>query len=245
MDYGKTFGPTDSAAGTKTTVGAAAALLNKDVTIHKIRVGKGNVVNAKENAGKIEIEATGLDGTHVYAYGNGSGGATNNAQNIAAEEIDCSIPISANSKVTVSVTDAENAKNVVVGLEFHPGKGKNVHSYCVGGAGQDTTAATVLTLTTSPVMEEGGTIKEIRFAGSGVVDADAGSGELVFKVPGLSGPFEWSVGNGPGGATLGGAAHADVIDLPHGIPVKKNDTITVTIETPEIMLSATCSFQVA
>jgi len=245
MDRSKSFGPTDSVAGTKTTVGTADALLDRDVTIYKIRVGKGNVVNAKECAGVITVEAKGLDGTHQYAYGNGSGGATNSAQNIAAEEIDCSIPISGNSIVTVSVTDAEAAKDVEVSLQFKEGRGPDVRSYAVGGAGQDTTADTLLALTTAPVMEKGGLIKEIRFAGSGVVDAKAGSGRLELKIPGLSGPFEWAVGNGPGGATLGGAAHADVINLPNGIPVAKNVTVTINITTAEVMLSATCSIQVA
>jgi len=244
MDYGMAFGPTDSAAGTKTTVGTAGALLDKDVTIYKIRVAKGNVVNAKECAGVITIEAKGLDGTHVYAYGNGAGGATNSG-NSPAEPIDCSIPVSGNSVVTVSVTDAENAKDVIVSLHYRLGKGRNVRSYAVGGAGQDTTADTPLTLTTSPVIEAAGSIREIRFAGSGVVDAKAGSGKLVIEVPGLSGPFEYAIGNGPGGATLSGPAWADVIDLPQGIPVKENITVTIKLTTAEIMLSATCSIQVS
>jgi len=207
-------------------------------------VGKGNVVNAKECAGTIEVEADGLDGTHIYAYGNGAGGATNSG-NMAAEPIDCSIPITGNSKVTVSVKDAEVAKDVTVSVEFSPGLGRNVRSYAVGGAGQDTTADTELALTTSPVMEVGGTIREIRFAGSGVVDAKAASGKLYISVPGLSGPFEYAVGNGPGGATLSGAAWADVIDLPHGIPVGKNVTVSISLTSAEIVLSATCSIQVA
>lgn len=246
MDHSATFGPTDSSAGAKTTVGSAIQISDKDITIHRLRVGKGNVVNAKECSGFITVEAVGLEGSHVYAYGNGSGGATNNGQNGPAEPIDCSIPISKNSVITISVTDAENAKNVVVGVEYHDGSGKNVRSYALGGAGQDTTATTPLALTTSPVMQKSGLIKEIRFAGSGVVDADAGSGELGIVVPGLPpASQEYCIGNGPGGATLGGPQWADVIDLPHGIPVTKGQTIGVNITTPEIMLSASCSFQVA
>lgn len=245
MDHSVTFGPTDSSAGAKTTMGTAKTIISdKHVTIHRLRVGKGNVVNAKECAGVVIVEAVGLEGTHEYAYGNGAGGATNSS-NMAAEPIDCSIPLTPNAPVTISITDAESAKNCVVGVEFHDGIGKNVRSYSLGGAGQDTTASTLLALTTSPIMEKGGKIKEIRFAGSGVVDADAGSGELEIVVPGIpKSEQSYSVGNGPGGATLSGPAWADVIDLPNGIPVKEGQTIGVNITTPEIMLSATCSFQV-
>lgn len=240
--FSKVFGPTDSVAGTKTTVGAAASLRPEGCHIFRIRVGKGNVVNAKENAGVITIEAPGLDGTHKYAYGNGCGGATNYGANRAAEKIDCSIPIAGNVLVTVSVTDAEAAKDVTVSLEFRIGMGRNVRSYAGGGAGIDSTADTPLTVATL-TMELGGTIKEIRFAGSGVVDAKAGSAKLTLEVPGLKGPFEYSVGNGPGGATLGGPNDADVIDTE--IPVGANVSVIISLTSAEIMLSATVSIQVA
>jgi hypothetical protein len=247
-DGSYTFGPTDSVAGTKTTVGTAAPIWNRDSTVITMRVAKGNVVDAKECAGFIEVEADGLNGPHIYAYGNGAGGATNSG-NMAAEIIECSIPVTGNSNVTVSVTDAEAAKDVTVSLGFVAGLGRNVRSYSAGGAGQDTAADTQLTLTsTKPHTTKivaAGTIKEIRFAGSGVVDAKAGSGILELDVPDYNMPTRWAIGNGPGGATLSGPAHADVIDLKQGIPVSKNTTITVLVTTAEIMLSASCSFQVA
>lgn len=239
--YSLVFGPTDSVAGTKTTVGAAASLRPEGCHIYKMRVAKGNVVNAKECAGIITIEAPGLDGTHKYAYGNGTGGATNSS-NYAAEEIHCSIPIAGNVLVTVSVTDAEVAKSVTVSLMFRIGMGRNVRSYTAGGAGSDTTAATIKTVGTI-VMEQAGTIKEIRFAGSGIVDAKDGTGKLVIEVPGLKGPFEYAVGSGPGGATLGRGDNADVIDTE--IPVGANVSVVVYLTTVEVMLSATCSIQVA
>lgn len=248
MDYSYVFGPTDSVAGSKTTVGTAAPIWNKDCTIYMIRVAKGNVVNAKECAGFIEIEADGLVGPHIYAYGNGAGGATNSS-NGPAELIEVSIPVTGNTTVTVSVTDAEIAKDVTVSLGFTPGLGRNVLSYSAGGAGQDTTADTKLTLTSTKPhttkIQTPGMIREIRFAGSGVVDAKAGSGKLEFDVPNFNGPLKWAIGNGPGGATLGAPAWADVIDLKQGIPVDKNTTITIAVTTAEIMLSASCSFQVA
>jgi len=135
--YSKVYGPTDSAADTKTTVGAAAALRPKAATIKEIWVAKANVVNAKECAGFITIEAPGLDGPHHYAYGNGTGATTNGGGSIPAEKIDCSIPIDAGALVTVSVTDAEIAKDVTVELGFDMGTGRNVYSYawrCRGGS---------------------------------------------------------------------------------------------------------------
>jgi len=242
VTYSKVFGPTDSVAGTKTTVGAAVSLRPEPCYIYRIRVGKGNVVNAKENAGVIEIEAPGLDGTHKYAYGNGSGGATNNGQNQPAEKIDCGIPIAPNVLVTVSVKDAEAAKDVTVSLEFRTGSGRNIRSYAVGGAAVDSTADAALTVGTM-TMELGGTIKQIRFAGSGIVDAKAASGKLMLEVPGLKGPFEYAVGNGPGGASLGGAADADVFDVE--IPVGPNVGVIAYLTSAEVVLSATVSIQVA
>lgn len=239
--YSKVFGPTDSVAGTKTTVGTAASLRPEACHIFKIRVGKGNVVNAKECAGYITIEAPGLDGTHKYAYGNGTGGATNSS-NFPAEIIECSIPIMGNVIVTVSVTDAEASKDVTVSLEFRIGAGRNVRSYVTGGAGADTTADAAYNHT-AIVMELGGTIKEIRIAGSGVVDAKAASAKVIIDVPGLKGPFEYAIGNGPGGATLGGPANAEVIDTE--IPVQANVSVVITVTSAEIILSSTVSIQVA
>lgn len=245
-DFSKVFGPTDSVAATKTTVGAAASLRPTACTIKEIYVAKGNVVNAKENAGYITIEAPGLDGPHHYAYGGGVGGATNSHTG-PAEKIDCSIPIGANVLVTVSVTDGEAAKNVTVSLGFDKGLGRNVHSYCVGGPAADTAAATekqLLDVITGVAAKIGktGKIKEIRYAGSGVVDADANSAKIVIEMPVIKGPWEFATGNGSSGATLGGPAHADVRDT--NIPAKAGDTVIVKITSAEIQLTPTLSFQV-
>ena len=244
MDYSKVFGPT-AATAAGATIGSAAELLNVDVTIYEIRVALANVVDAKEISGKIAITATGLDGTHEYAFGGGQGGATNSGT-MPAEVIKCSIPISANSKVTITGTAAETLADCTVSLGFTPGRGRNVRSYYVGGAGQDTTADTNLALTTSPVMEEGGRIVNVRCcACGGVTDAKAGTAKLYIDVPGLSGPFEYAVGGGAGGAANAQNNIADNIDLPRGIPVKKNDTIAISITSAEIVLSAAASIQVA
>lgn len=249
-EYSKVFGPTDSVAsvvanGRKKTQIGSDYVVRPDgpYTIYKMRISKGNVVNAKECAGILEIIATGVDGTFEYAYGNGTGGATNSGQNGPAEVIDCSIPLDKGSTISVYVNDAEIAKDVTVNLHFKKGSGKKVNSYATGGGTFDCTADTLLSLTNiKPTVK--GVIKEIRFAGSVIADAEAGSAKLVLSIPGLKGPFEYAVGNGPGGATLGGPQHADVIDLPQGIPVKENVTVTVEVTAAEALKSPTCSVQV-
>jgi len=242
------FGPTDSVAGTKTGVSPTTALVGRQAppqggTIRKIRVGKGNVVNAKECAGIIEVEVAGVNGPFQFAYGNGVGGATN-SNNKAAELIECAIPVPGGAVMKVFVTDAEIGKDVTVNLEAYS-EGGVMRSYAVGGAGSDTTADTQLTvgiITPTPA----GQIKQIRFAGSGIVDAKAGSGKLVLSVPGQAGPFEFAVGDGPGGATLGGSMPADVIgdeQHPLNIPVS-SVAMTVYVTTAEVMLSATVSVMI-
>jgi len=250
MEYSKVFGPTDSVAqvvanGRKKTQIGSDYTIRPDgpYTIYKMLIAKGNVVNAKECAGILEIIATGVDGTFEYAYGNGTGGATNSGQNGPAEPIDCSIPLKKNSIVSVYVNDAEIAKDVTVSLMFKKGSGRKVQSYATGGGTFDCTADTLLGLTNIKPNEDG-QIKEIRFAGSVIADAEAGSAKLVLDIPGLKGPFEYAVGNGPGGATLGGAQHADVIDIPNGIPVKGAVTITCNVTAAEALKSPTVSIQV-
>lgn len=239
VTYSKVFGPTDSVAGTLTQVGSTYIIKPGSWVINKIIVGKGNVVNAKECAGKITITVAGTDGTYIYAYGNGAGGATNSG-NGPAEPIECEISAKGGSEVKVYVTDAEIAKDVTVSLEFKSGGGR-VDSYATGGAGSDTTADTELALTAIKPTKPG-SIKQIRIAGSGVVDAKAGSGKLILDVPGLDGPFEYAFGNGPGGATLSGPAWADVFNV--DIPVTENTSITPKVTTAEIMLSVTVSLAI-
>jgi len=203
-------------------------------------------VNAKECSGIIDVEVGGVDGTFQYAYGNGAGGATNSS-NMAAEPIECRIPAPSGATLKIYVTDAENAKDVTVSTEFWSGI-QRMDSYEAGGAGSDTTADTELTVGTITVVSKPGRIKQIRFAGSGVVDAKAGSGKLVIDVPGNGLPQEFAVGNGPGGATLSGPAWADVFDVDIGVGtaiIPVNTVITVKLTTAEVMLSATCSLAFA
>lgn len=240
VTYSKVFGPTDSVAGTKTQVGSDYIVRPGTYSIYKIRVGKGNVTNAKECAGLITITVSGVNGPFEFAYGNGVGGATD-SQNISAEEIDCAIPMQGGSTLKVYVTDAEAAKDVTVSIEFQSGGG-HMRSYSVGGAGSDTTADTELSVGTVTTVKAG-TIRQIRFAGSGVVAAKAGTGKLTLTVPGLEGPFEYSVGAGPGGAATGSMSHADVIDV--NIPVGVNISIPVKVTTAEVMLSVTVSLLIA
>lgn len=240
VKYSKVFGPTDSVANTKTKVGETYYVRPGLYSAIKLTVGKGNVVNAKENAGKITVEVAGVNGPFEYAYGNGVGGATNSS-NIAAEPIGCLIPLPGGAEVKVYVTDAEVAKNVIVCMSYVSGSG-HVRSYFTGGAGVDATADTELAMT-NIVPSVGGVIKQIRIAGSGIVDAKSASGKLVLTVPGQDGPFEYAFGNGPGGATLSMAAWADVYDE-LDIPVTMNSQVSLKITTSEDCLSLSVSLSV-
>jgi len=239
--FSKVFGPTDSVAGTKTTVGSTYVIQPGNFHIQKMYVSKGNVVNAKECAGVITVEITGVDGTYKYAYGNGTGGATNGGPGMAAEPIECRIPAPGGATMTVSVTDAEVATAVLVSCDFWDGSGR-VDSYSTGGAGKDPAAATELEVGTITITRAG-RIKQIRYACGQLVDAKSCSGKLILEVPGVFGPFEYAVGNGCSGATLGGAAHADVFDV--DIPVGTNLIITAKVTYTDAMDSATISLAVA
>lgn len=239
--FSKVFGPTDSVAATKTTIGSTYVVIPGQFCIKKIRVGKGNVVNAKECAGVVTVEVTGVDGTYKYAYGNGTGGATNGGPGLAAEPIECRIPAPGGATVTVSITDAEVGTACVVSLEFHDGS-ERVDSYSAGGAGIDPAAATELSVGTVTVTRAG-RIKQIRYACGNLADAKSCSGKLVIEVPGMAGPFEFAVGNGASGATLGGAAHADVFDV--DIPVGTNVIVTAKVTYTDAQDSATVSLAVA
>jgi len=255
--FSKAFGPTDSAAATETQVGSDYNIpVGGPYHIHEIIVGKGNVVNAKQACGFIEIKVKGVSGTFQYAYGNGAGGATNSS-NMAAEKIQCRIPAPSSAIAQVLVTDAENAKDVTVSLAFWTGR-ELLDSYCWTDANQDTTADTELTLLEGAVAnlkitQRPGFIRQIRLAGSGVTDAKAGSGILELVIAGNGFPQEFAIGNGPGGATLSGPAFADVIgdldkqDLMLGRddgPIAKNAIVIGKLTTAEIYLSAYCSIQI-
>lgn len=248
--FSKVFGPTDSAADTKTTVGTAAALRPSATIIKEIWVAKGNVVAAKECAGFITIEAPDLDGPHHYAYGNGvgaTGGATGGGGAGPSEKIDCSIPIGAGAIVTISVTDAEVAKDVTVELGFNKGGGRNVYSYVLGGAGVDPAADTLLALTdkltgVAVKMGRNGRIKEIRYAAGNIVDAKAASAKVEIIHPTKKGPWEYAFGFGTGADLGANHEFADVRDV--DIPVSAQDVIVVNITAAEALDSATLSMQV-
>ena len=245
--YSQVFGPSDSAADTKTTVGAAAALRPGACIIKELWVGKSNVVNAKECAGFITVEAPGLEGPHHYALGNGCGGTTNGGPALPSEKIDCSIPIDAGALVTVSVTDAEVALGVTVEVGFNKGGGRNVYSYVLGGAGIDPAQDTLLALVDKTTgvtakMGKAGRIKEIRYCAGNIIDAKEMQAKVEFLLPIIKGPWEYVFGSGASGATLGGQSPTDVRDV--DIPVKASDTVIVNITANDALDSATLSFQV-
>lgn len=245
--FSKVFGPTDSVADTKTTVGAAASLYPTACHITELWVGKSNVVNAKECAGFITVEAPGLDGEHKYALGNGCGGTTNGGPGIPSEKIDVSIPIAAGALVTISVTDAEIALGVSVEVGFNLGSGRNVHSYLLGGAGIDPAKDTALALVDKKTgvavkMGTSGHIRELRWCAGNIVDAKEVQCTVTLEPPTLKGPWEYVFGSGASGATLGGQAPTDVRDV--DIPVTAGDVIVVTVTANDALDSATLSMQV-
>lgn len=252
--FSKVFGPTDSAAQTvaegrkKTQIGSDYLIPpGGPFHIHKLTVAKGNVVNAKECSGIIDVYLAGVDGTYEYSYGNGSGGTTNNAQNGPAEPIDVRIPAPSGSTLKVYANDAEIAKNVTIAVEFWMGLAR-VDSYAAGGGAVDATSATEMSFAAITVISKPGRIKQIRFAGSVIADAEAGSAVLVVDVPGEGLPQEFAVGNGPGGATLGGAAWADVMNVDIGIgnrPIPVNTVISVKLTAAEDLKSPAVSLAIA
>lgn len=237
----KAFGPTDSAAGTKTAIGSTYKVPpKKGGHIHKLYVAKGNVVNAKENAGVVIVEVSGQDGTFEYAYGNGVGGNASSGVN-PREEIDCRIPVPDGSTITVSITDAENATAAIVSADIWDGVAR-IDSYSAGGAGVDPAAATLKAVgTIEPT--KAGRIKQIRYACGNVVNAKSSSGKLEILVPGLAGPYEYAVGLGASAATIGNTAPADKFDV--DIPVTLNSTVTVNVTYTDATVSATVSLAIA
>lgn len=244
--FSKCFGPTDSGAGAKTAIGSTYLIppdaqgSPQKLCIRKIHVAKGNVVDGKELAGVVIVEITGLGGTYEYAYGNGvaavaSGNAGPN------EEIDCRIPASSGGTITVSITDAEVATTCLVSLDFFDGS-ERVDSYSAGGAGIDPAAATLKEIGTITI-NRAGRIKQIRYACGNIVNAKSPAGKLVLVVPGQPGPYEFAVGLGAGGATIGGGGPADVFDV--DIPAGLNVIITCNVTYTDATDSATISLAVA
>lgn len=243
----KVFGPTDSVADTLTQVGSTYQLPPGDWVVYRASVAYGNVVNAKSCSGHIHL--TTVERTYDFAFGNGSGGATN-ANNFPAEPIDMAVHVPGNSSIMVYVLQADVSKDVTVCLQFKPGGLNNFRTLAAGGVSGngDTAADTEESFTVSAKLTgaslqpaTNGRIYQIRYAGTGVVDAKANSAKIVVSVPGEAGPWEYAVGAGPGGATLGTGAWSDVINIPEGIPIKAQGTIDIKITSAEVIKSPVIS----
>jgi hypothetical protein len=244
----KAFGPTDSVADTVTTIGSAYQFPQYDMTVKRILIGYGNVVNAKESAGVVIVQVPSQVGSpYVFAFGGGAGGATN-SNNTVAELIDCEIPVPKNVQVTVKVITSEAFKDVTVSLSCVAGLGKPHQILCAGGAGQDTTADTLLALSLNAKLEAIGVtgltpyqndiVRRIRISGSGVVDGKAASGILYLTVKGYPLPLEFAFGLGSGGSTTSSSSWAtEIKDL--NIRIAANSTVGVSVITAEVLLSAT------
>lgn len=219
--------------------------------IYKARVGYANIVNAKEASGFLIIQISGQGGgTWAFAYGGGTG-ATTDSNTMPAEQIRMSIPIRGGQNVICKVITAEVHNDTRVGLMYTEGAGPACMTLCAGGAGQDVTAGTELALTVNALLApvdmtpwKDARIKEIRFAGSGIVAALSGAHRLRIIIPGQPDVYKFIVGGGAGGAATGSPSDADVIDN-LDIPIKQGSTVTVkilnTVTTAQATLSAAVS----
>jgi len=224
----KCFGPTAVGAGAETQLGSDwdAPPGSGGIHIYNLRVCFSNKVNAKEMAGYVRVKVAKQTGDYYYVVGHGTGAATIGGGS-AAQNIPCAINSDNNAKIQVFAYNAEALVDAVISLNYRKGKGRKAVTYKCGGAGTDVTAGTEKTIGTMKVDQGAGTIREIRFTGSGVVKELSECGMLTLEIPGNEdSPFEFAVGHGIGGAASVAASHCDVIKLPHGIPVKDGVTIT-------------------
>lgn len=83
---------------------------------------------------------------------------------------------------------------------------------------------------------KGGTIKKIRVAYGGVVDAKGATGYVELKLGSHPGPYRFPVGFGQGGATNTSPTHAEEIDV--DIPVLASETVKLYITLAEAGVSA-------
>lgn len=204
-------------------------------TIYKARIGYANIVNAKEAAGFLLVQISGQGGgTWAFPYGGGAG-ATTDANIMAAEEIDMSIPVTGGQTVICKVITAEVHNDTRVGLMYTEGNGPMCMTLCAGGAGQDTTAGTELTLTVNTLLTpvdmtpwKNAKIRQIRFAGSGIIAALSGAKRIRIIIPGQPDVYKFIVGCGPGGAATGSPSHADVISG-LDIPVTQGSPVVVKV----------------
>lgn len=248
MEGSHCFGPLAAAAGTEQDFTTYNMPPKGPWNIFELRVGFANVVNAKESAGYVRIQVDGELGDYYYVVGKGTGGATN-AGAMPAQTIQCSINAESAAKVTASIYNGEAIKDAVVSIAFRKGRGREVRTYRCGGAGTDVVAGTEKTIGTMPILKAG-TLRQIRFTGSGIVDALAETGKLTLEIPGQGDvPHEWAVGHGASGAATTANQHCDVITLKHGIPLDKNITITAKflnlVTTGAALLSCGVSIQVS
>lgn len=243
--FSKVFGPSGSTdASVEAQIGSDYIIPPGQFHIEKIIIGKGLIVAAEPYVGKVYVKIANVNGTYEYAYGNGCGEDADFSSNIPAEQIQCSIPAPGGNKLQVFVKDVDNAADVMVCLMFHRGLGRRVDSYCVGvHSTYDTTADTEMDVGAGIDIGRAGRIIQIRYAGSGIADAKAATAKLEIKIPLDGAPHEFVVGNGHGGDTGGNPAHADVIDIPGGIPVGVVK-IKILLTSSEIVIGPHCSIAV-
>jgi hypothetical protein len=114
----KTVTSATAAADTATTVGTITIPSGQGGwTVKKILYGFGSVVDAKGATGVLTITADEISGPHSYPLGHGNGGATNSSP-VPHGEIEVDIEVPGGTVLTLSVTMADAAVEINVGLTF-------------------------------------------------------------------------------------------------------------------------------
>lgn len=86
-----------------------------------------------------------------------------------------------------------------------------------------------------------GTMINVFYSFGSVVDAKGATGFLEIKIEGRSGPWQFPIGFGQGGATNTSPVPAGVI--PVEIPLVASDVVKINITLAEAGVSAFCGFQ--
>jgi len=240
MQYGTVFSATTGVADTKTQIGSTYQMIpGGPFTINEIRVSGAGVTDAKAATGILHVEVSGTDGPFEYAFGAGAGGAAT-VNGKPAEKIQTRIPVNSGSQVKIYVTVAETMADVMVEMAFINGASKAVRSYVstVGDLSADTLATK-----TMPAIAVGGSIVQLRVGAGNVTNAKASGIKAVLRVPGKSGPFEYALFSGSGGATNSGQMDAETRDL--NIPVTANAVVYLDLTAVEAQKDAVASIAVA
>lgn len=198
-------GPTAVAATTETQIGGADMVLPGDgpMTIKKIWIDGGNVVDAKVGTSKLELKIGGLSGPFKFALFSGQGASSSQGAHWATE-IDVNILVPAAARIGAYVYNSEAFQYVTVGIQWVFGhSGRMTYADLVGPT--DAGAATRTLIGGAAItLNPGGTweITNILVSLGNVADDVVSQGKLEVIGGGLSNQ-DYMIGAGCGAATIG------------------------------------------